>query len=62
MANQELTTNLVEGRAAMPWVAGGDGCRAGWVVVLVQPTGGQEHHSRLCTYFAEVLSFFLDRR
>jgi predicted RNase H-like nuclease len=41
----------------MPWVAGVDGCRAGWVVVLVQQTPDmQEHDIRLYPYFAEVLS------
>ncbi len=41
----------------MPWVAGVDGCRAGWVVVLVQQTPDmQEHDIRLCPHFAEVLS------
>lgn len=41
----------------MSWVAGVDGCRAGWVVVLIQHTPDrQEHHIRLCTHFAEVLS------
>ena len=58
MANREPTTNSRGGRSAIRWVAGVDGCRAGWVVVLVQPAGGQEHHIRLCTCFAEVLSLF----
>ena len=41
----------------MPWVAGMDGCRAGWVVVLVQQTPDmQEHDIRLCPRFVEVLS------
>ncbi|MBI3798329.1 MAG: DUF429 domain-containing protein [Deltaproteobacteria bacterium] len=41
----------------MSWVAGVDGCRAGWVVVLAQQQiGKQDHHIKLCTHFAEVLS------
>ncbi|HJY83633.1 MAG TPA: DUF429 domain-containing protein [Candidatus Binatia bacterium] len=42
----------------MPWVAGVDGCRAGWVVVLAQPqaTGTPEYDIRLCPYFTDVLS------
>lgn len=41
----------------MSWVAGVDGCRAGWVVVLAQQTrDAQGHHVRLCARFAEVLS------
>ncbi|MBI3301273.1 MAG: DUF429 domain-containing protein [Deltaproteobacteria bacterium] len=42
----------------MPWVAGVDGCRAGWVVALVeqQTRGTQEHRIRLCARFAEVLA------
>jgi predicted RNase H-like nuclease len=42
----------------MPWVAGVDGCRAGWVVVLLeqQPHSPQEHHVKLCVHFAEVLA------
>ncbi len=40
----------------MPWVAGVDGCRAGWFVVLVQHDGGvvREEH-RICASFREVL-------
>ncbi len=40
----------------MPWIAGVDGCRAGWFVVLVEyrrGTGREEH--RICTSFREVL-------
>ncbi len=42
----------------MSWVAGVDGCRAGWVVVLAQqPIRSREaHHVRLCTRFDEALS------
>src|SRR6266540_1721796 len=42
----------------MPWVAGVDGCRAGWVVVLVeQPTQRRRaYHIRLCPHFAEVFT------
>lgn len=35
------------------WVAGIDGCPAGWVVVLVSPQT-QEHAVRLCPNFSEV--------
>ncbi len=40
----------------MPWIAGVDGCRAGWFVALVEygrGTGREEH--RICTSFREVL-------
>jgi predicted RNase H-like nuclease len=42
----------------MSWVAGVDGCRAGWVVVLSSHRMRviQDHHVRLCASFAEVLS------
>lgn len=41
----------------MSWVAGVDGCRAGWVVVLLQCKGRRyETHIRLCRDFAEVLA------
>ena len=41
----------------MSWVAGVDGCRAGWVVVLArQRKNQQDQHIKLCTHFAEVLS------
>ena len=42
----------------MSWVAGVDGCRAGWVVALVQqqPRGVQKHYIRFCNRFAEVLA------
>ena len=42
----------------MPWVAGVDGCRAGWVVVLVeqQTRRRRPHHLRLCPHFAEVFT------
>lgn len=42
----------------MSWVAGVDGCRAGWVVALVQqqPRGVQKHYIRFCNRFAEVLT------
>lgn len=39
----------------MPWVAGVDGCRAGWVAVLLQPTIRQLD-VRLCKDFAAVLA------
>ena len=42
----------------MSWVAGIDGCRAGWVVVLVEHTAGvvRNHHITLCPSFADVLA------
>ncbi|HEV8715800.1 MAG TPA: DUF429 domain-containing protein [Candidatus Binatia bacterium] len=42
----------------MSWVAGVDGCRAGWVAVLAQQQrqDPQNHYVRLCARFAEVLS------
>ncbi len=41
----------------MSWVAGVDGCRAGWVVVLLQRKGKKhETQVRLCRTFAEVLA------
>ena len=45
-------------RRAVPWVAGVDGCRAGWVVVLVeqQTQRRRQHHLRLCPHFAEVVT------
>jgi predicted RNase H-like nuclease len=40
----------------LPWIAGVDGCRAGWFVVLVEFGGGtgREVH-RICTSFRDVL-------
>lgn len=42
----------------MSWVAGVDGCRAGWVVVLAerQTRETEKPHVRLCARFAEVLA------
>ncbi len=42
----------------MSWVAGVDGCRAGWVVALVQQQlrGVQKHYIRFCNRFDEVLT------
>ena len=41
----------------MPWVAGIDGCRSGWIVVLVEYDAGHlcNHHVTLCPTFADVL-------
>lgn len=44
-----------KGRANVSWVAGVDGCRAGWVVVLLQHDTWRLD-VRLCTGFAEVLA------
>jgi predicted RNase H-like nuclease len=44
----------------VPWVGGVDGCRAGWIVALVEAQAqcfGQ-HHFRLCPYFDEVLHLY----
>ena len=43
----------------MPWVAGIDGCRAGWVVVLIEApdtSPAQPLDVRLCPTFEAVLS------
>ncbi len=41
----------------MNWVAGVDGCRAGWIVVLLQRTRrGWTHQVTLCPKFADVLA------
>ena len=42
----------------MAWVAGVDGCRAGWVVVLVEtsPAGAQSPHVKLRERFDEILA------
>ncbi len=41
----------------MTWVAGVDGCRAGWIVVLLQQTGRTwTHQVTLCPTFADVLA------
>ncbi|HUI96952.1 MAG TPA: DUF429 domain-containing protein [Xanthobacteraceae bacterium] len=37
-----------------PWLAGADGCRAGWIVALVRPAGG-EVRVRVVPRFADVL-------
>ena len=44
----------------MPRVAGVDGCRAGWVVALVdiQAQRFGQHHLRLCSHFDEVLHLY----
>jgi predicted RNase H-like nuclease len=41
----------------MTWVAGVDGCRGGWIVVLLQRTGNTwAPHVTLCPTFADVLT------
>lgn len=41
----------------MTWVAGVDGCRAGWIVVLLNQTGSiWTHQVTLCPTFADVLA------
>jgi predicted RNase H-like nuclease len=42
------------GRMDGVWLAGVDGCRAGWVVAFVQP-GGDEARIRVVTRFADIL-------
>jgi predicted RNase H-like nuclease len=46
------------GENDMSWVAGIDGCRAGWVVVLVEHKAGvvRHHHITLYPSFADVLA------
>jgi predicted RNase H-like nuclease len=43
--------------SSVPTLAGVDGCRAGWLVVLAHPLArdAQAHQVRLCASFAEVL-------
>jgi len=41
-------------RSADIWLAGVDGCRAGWIVALVGPDGG-DVHVRVLAHFAEIL-------
>ena len=45
----------------MAWVAGVDGCRGGWAVVLMQmqSTGRSAWELRLCSSFGEVLDLDL---
>jgi predicted RNase H-like nuclease len=41
----------------MSWVAGVDGCRAGWIVVLLQQTRkGWTHQVTLCPKFVDILT------
>jgi len=42
----------------MPWVAGVDGCRGGWVVVSIEHKSGKfrKHYVRLCPTFADILA------
>ncbi len=42
----------------MTWVAGVDGCRGGWVVVLVpkQPADHHRPHIKCCARFEEILA------
>jgi predicted RNase H-like nuclease len=44
----------------VPWVAGVDGCRAGWIVALVDAQAQRfgQHHLRLCPRFADVLHVY----
>ncbi len=37
----------------MAWIAGVDGCRAGWVAVFLNPESG-ERETRICRFFEEV--------
>ena len=51
---------MIDVRAPMCWVAGVDGCRGGWVVVLAAVLASTDRpvqmSSRLCATFAEVLA------
>lgn len=38
------------------WLAGVDGCRGGWVVVLRSTDGNETPRARLCASFAEILA------
>lgn len=42
----------------MPWIAGVDGCRAGWIVVLIEQQAKdlQEQHVQLCASFGDILN------
>ena len=42
----------------VPWMAGVDGCRAGWLVVLAHPLArhAQEHQVTICARFDDVLA------
>jgi predicted RNase H-like nuclease len=56
-----MKQSLCEGSvfvAMTSWVAGVDGCRAGWIAMLmeVQSRKVPAYHVRLCAHFAEVLS------
>jgi predicted RNase H-like nuclease len=48
---------IVPRRTLMPWVAGVDGCRAGWIVVFVQADASRSRKpdTQLCANFADVL-------
>jgi predicted RNase H-like nuclease len=41
--------------SAAPWVAGADGCRAGWVVVLWSPDGSRAPQVQVVPTFAAIL-------
>lgn len=43
----------------MPWIAGVDGCRAGWIVVLIeqQAQNLRGHYVKLCANFGDILAF-----
>ena len=47
-----------ESSATVPSIAGVDGCRAGWIVVLTHPLArdAQEHQVTVCTRFDDVLA------
>ncbi len=44
-----------EGRTGAPWLAGVDGCRAGWVAAFVR-SAGDEAHVRIVARFSDVLA------
>jgi predicted RNase H-like nuclease len=45
---------MAQSSSTDPWLAGVDGCRAGWVVALVRPAG-EEVRLRVLTRFADII-------
>lgn len=57
MIGQAMSSAPAAPASGVPGLAGVDGCRAGWVVVLAQADAqdAREHHVRICASFDEVL-------
>ena len=53
-----MRSTIHEQSQTVPSIAGVDGCRAGWVVVLAHPLAGnaQEHQVTICAKFDDVLT------